>query len=492
MGEAPQLTKAEAAAIRWRQGNLRWKLEPHQKAIYDAIMANLGGKFYLNCARRTGKSYALCLIAIEYALKNPGAQIKYACKTQKNVKKIIRMHFRKIFSDCPRELRPKFSQLDGEFQFPNGACIVVAGCDNENYESLRGTESHLNIVDEAGFIDDLLYIVNDVLLPMTMDTGGTTVLASTPPKSPGHDSVTIAHELEERGKYVRFTLWDAVQSGSKRLNERTVSRFLDEARGTLSLEEFKKTTTYRREYLAEFVVDTDYAAIPEWTPEREAAQVIELPRPDLFDAYVSTDMGFQDRWGTLFGYWDFRNARLVIEAELLLQRKTTSKVATDIKAIEKGLWEAQVEATKGLRAQGKGGAYPYLRCGDLTELEQHNLYEHGLVFTPTHKPMKEISVSNLREWVAAGRIFIHPRCKSLIVQLRTTVWNRARNDFERNAMGHGDLVDALRYMVQDINRQRNPYPENVINFREQMYVGNTHRKTGTGAVVLGALLGRRK
>lgn len=492
MSEAAQLTKSEAAAIRWRQGKLRWKLEPHQRAMYDTIMENLGGKFYLNCARRTGKSFTLCVIAIEFALRNPGSQIKYACKTQKNVKKIIKMHFRKIFRDCPKELLPKFSQLDGEFQFKNGSCIVVAGCDNENYETLRGTESHLNIVDEAGFIDDLAYVVNDVLLPMTLDTMGTTLLASTPPKSPGHESVVIASELEQRGKYVRFSLWDAVQSGSKRLNENVVNRFLDEARGSLPLEEFKKTPTYRREYLAEFVVDTDYAVVPEWTPEQEAASCVELERPQLFDAYVSTDMGFEDRWGTLFGYWDFRRAALVIEAELLLQRKTTSRVATDIKAIEKTLWEGQKEATKTLQVNGKGGAYPYLRCGDLTELELHNLYEHGLNFTATHKPLKEVSVNNLREWVGSGRIFIHPRCRMLIAQLRTTVWNRSRTDFERNHMGHGDLVDALRYMVQDINRNRNPFPDNVINFREQMYVGSSRQPKGTGSVVLGALLGRRK
>jgi hypothetical protein len=488
-----QITRQEAAAIRWKQGVLRWKLEPHQRDMYDKIHAQQGGKFYLNCARRIGKSFTLCIIAVEYAIRYPGSQIKYAAPTQKAVKKIVRVHFKKIFKDCPAKLRPVYNRVDGEFVFPNGSIIVAAGCDNENYENLRGTESHLNIVDECGFIDDLKYIVDDVLAPMTMDTGGKTLLASTPPRSPGHEAFSIAQELDALGKYARITIDQAADSGGKRLTRAIVDAYIDEQRGGRSVEEFKASSTYRREYLAEFVVDQDWAVIPEWTVEREGALMKSVETPALYDGYVSTDMGHVDGWGTLFGYWDFRNARLVIQREILKFKSRTDLVATEIKKVEKELWEADAEKTKGLRQSyhGKGGGYPYLRVGDNDRLEIANLSSHGLPFIPTKKDNKELQVNQLREMVASGQLIVDPSCKELVFQLRTTCWNSTHSSFERTEKGHGDLLDALVYMVRNVQRNRNPYPDAVYNIHETMYAPRASNTSSTGKVIKGMFARKR-
>jgi hypothetical protein len=55
-------------------------------------------------------------------------------------------------------------------------------------------------------------------------------------------------------------------------------------------------------------------------------------------------------------------------------------------------------------------------------------------------------------------LVIHPRCAELIQQLETTIWNNQRTSYERNKYGHGDLLDALVYLVRNIDRNRNPYP----------------------------------
>lgn len=81
----------------------------------------------------------LAVLAIEKCLAKAGAQVKYAAPTAKAVRKIISPNIRKIIKDCPKEIRPKFVMLEGEWQFPNGSTIAVAGCDKGQAENLRGT-----------------------------------------------------------------------------------------------------------------------------------------------------------------------------------------------------------------------------------------------------------------------------------------------------------------------------------------------------------------
>lgn len=466
------ISKEQAVSLAWKTGRLRYKLDGNQRTMYDAIWASEHSRFYLNCARRIGKSFMLCVIAAEYALRYPGAEIKYAAPTIKNVKKIIRPHFRKIFKDCPTHLKPKYNTIDSEYVFPNGSTITVAGCENGNFESLRGTASHLNIVDEAGFIDELSYIISDVLAPMTMDTGGKTIIASTPPRSPGHESYAIAMELKEQGAYIHRTVFD-----NGRLSRDKIEAFIRQQAGSKDLASFMKTTTFRREYLAEFVVDLESAVIPEFDAQKKEELVKEVPRPPLCDTYVSLDVGWRDGMGALFAYWDFDNARLVLEDEWLKFKVTTAVVADAIKTKESTLW----------------GHPPYLRIADNNLLLIHDLSsQHGLTFVPTEKDDKELQVNNLREWIAAGKIFIHPRCVRLIHQLETTIWNKQRSSYERSRDGHGDLLDALVYLVRNVRRYRNPHTQPTYSHHDY-YVDprQQNKPTGTGAAVLSMFRTRR-
>ena len=74
--------------------------------------------------------------------------------------------------------------------------------------------------------------------------------------------------------------------------------------------------------------------------------------------------------------------------------------------------------------------------------------------------------------IRRGDIEIHPRCKNLVYHLKTARWKIRKSDgkslgFERVSGTsdrkykghHADLVDALIYMVRNLNRNRNPYPD---------------------------------
>lgn len=478
----PVLSKKAAAALMWQRGNLRYKLDngqpdagdcticgqvhTGQKGMYDAIRASPGQKWFLGMSRRRGKTFLLCVMAVEYAISHPGAQIHYAASTAKAVKKMVRPNFRKILADCPAELRPKWNAVDSEYVFPNGAIITVAGCDNENYENLRGTESHFVVIDEAGFIDHLQAVMDDVLLPMTLETNATIVISSTPPRSLDHYSVDVARECQQAGRYFHQTMYD-----NPRLSQRQLDAFLRKLAGSRNVDEFRKTATFRREMMGEFVADSDAVVIPEWM-EQSGISVTDVLRPPYFDTYISSDIGYRDGWGILFAWWDFKNARLVVEDELLYFKTRTEIVANGIKRKRDELW---------------GEKKVYRLISDNDPLTIADLATHGLYFSPTAKDDKENQVNRVREWVQSGKLFVNPRCQKLLFQLRNTVWNEKRDDFVRTKEGHGDLLDALIYLCRNVDRQHNPYPADAGPSRDNFFI-NPWRKQKENRVVF-AMLG---
>ncbi len=482
-GRPSRAAVADRIAVRqelWRKGNLRYLcdtgkpktdtcsicVQKHvgQLGVYDAIKAAPGERFYLEFSRRRGKTFFLCILAIEYAISHPNAQIHYAAGTVKAVKKMVRPNMRRILRDCPDELRPKWNGLDSEFVFPNGSVITVAGCDSGNYENLRGTESHLVIVDEAGFIDELDAVLDDVLMPMTLETGATVIISSTPPRSLDHYAAKIAAECQKSGRLFHQTIYD-----NPRLTDSQVENYIRKAAGSRDVGAFKRSTTFRREFLAERIADANAMVVPEWIDQ--AAHLVWEPaeHPPFRDTYVSMDIGFRDGWGVLFAYWDFKAALLIIEDELLFFGQKTNVVAAAIKDKEKQLW---------------GDHKVYRRISDNDLLTIADLSEHKLYFSATAKDDKENQVNRIREWVAAGKIVVSPRCVNLIAQLAKTVWNERRDDYIRTDEGHGDLLDALIYLGRNIDRQRNPYPvDNSVP--DNMYVvRRQNNQSAEGATVL--------
>ncbi len=469
----------------WRKGNLRYKLDngqpsptdcticgqlhTGQKGIYDSIKAAPGHKWFLGMSRRRGKTYLLCVLATEWAISHPNSQIHYAASTAKAVKKMVRPNFRKIFEDCPADLRPKWNAVDSEYRFPNGAIITVAGCDNENYENLRGTESHLVIVDEAGFIDQLQSVLDDVLLPMTLETNASIVISSTPPRSLDHYAAVVAQECQSNGRYFHQTMYD-----NPRLTGEHLEKFLRKLAGSRDVEAFRKTATFRREMMGEFIADSEAAVIPEWL-EQSAHLVTDVARPPYFDTYISSDIGYRDGWGILFAWWDFKNARLVVEDELLYFKTRTEVVANGIKRKREELW---------------GEKKVYRLISDNDPLTIADLATHGLYFSSTAKDDKENQVNRVREWVQSGKLVVSPRCQKLLFQLRNTVWNEKRDEFVRTKEGHGDLLDALIYLCRNIDRQRNPYPADSEPLRDNYFLAPWRKKQGNDVVF--AMLGLQK
>lgn len=494
MTQKSNITKKQAIDKLWRLGNLEWKLMGIQKEMRKAIVDNPGKQAVFLVSRRSGKSFTMCAVATETCIKTPNCIVKYVCPKQKMVKTIVNPIMRVILEDCPPDLKPEYKEADKKYVFPNGSEIQFAGSDSGNIESLRGGFAQLCLVDEAGFVDDLDYSVKSVLSPTTKTVNGKIVLASTPSRSPDHEFMTkFVERSDADGTLIKYTIYDNPMFTQKIIDE-TVQEY------SLGIND----PQFRREYLCEIEVDTETKVVPEYTSELERDILRTQEKPSHYDIYVSGDPAARDLTVILFGYYDFLNTQLVIEDELVLGGKgtfiTTQEIADGVMRKEKLLY------TNRLTGEVRK---PYLRVMDNNNLILlHDLFtEHGLQFTPTAKDNKEAQVNKLRMWLKQGKIIINPQCVNLRYHLKMARWKYDRSGnrkgFEhvggtsdgRLKANHCDALDALLYMVRNVDVSKDPYPSDYFEMKgEGVHFPQSYRKPGDESLreVAKAILNKRK
>ncbi len=398
----------------------------------------------IGCSRQLGKTYFLATLAIEECLRKPNIIVKMIAPTRMEVKRNISPKIREITEDCPEDIKPVYSSQDYVFRFKNGSQIQLAGTDNGHAESIRGTAAHLCLIDEAGFCSNLDYVVKSILLPTTTTTDGKIVMASTPSKAPDHDFIQFMKAAELEDRFIKKTIYD-----NPRLKQEQIDELAAASGGYESID-------FKREYLVEIITSEDDAVVPEFNADLKSKIVTELERPPYFDTYVSMDIGVTDLTGVLFGYYDFRLAKLVIEDEIVLQgrKMLTDNLAAMIKEKEAKLWFNKYT----------GEPRPvFLRIADNNNgiLINDLGTKHDLNFVKTDKDNKEAQLNNMRMLLRSERVIINPRCRNLIYHLESGIWAKDRKTYARSAdKGHYDLIDALCYLCRNVNFNKNPYPAN--------------------------------
>lgn len=405
--------------------------------MYDAITASTAKRFVINSARRLGKSYLLSVLALEHAIKNPGSEIKFAAPNQKMARKIIFPLFKQILDDCPKILRPKFRVHDGEYQFGNGSTITVCGTEMGQVDGLRGTACDLALLDECGFMGDLQYVVDSIITPQLLTRpNARIIMASTPPVSPDHPFVQrYMQQAMANSAYAKFDIYS-----NPMLTPEQIEEFKAEAGG-------EKSTTWRREYLAEIVTETDNALFPEVAGDSALFDelVMDVQRPSHYLPITAVDLGYLDYTGVLFGYYHFPLGKIVIEDEVLINKCTSADLVTMITAKERSLWGATHVRNRVV----DGNA---LAIADMNET-------HRFMCRAPEKSDLAANVNRVRIAFADKAILVHPRCTNLIAQVRYATWNTTRNAFSRSSNGgHWDLCAALIYLLKHIDRTTNPIP----------------------------------
>lgn len=464
-----EISKQAAKAELFRRGILKWKCHPVQKEMYDVFYNSpKNSTLVWLLARQSGKSYLLGILALEQAYRQSNSIIKLLTDTKLHIKSIFEKIFEELLSDCPEHLKPKYHKNFYMYEFPNGSQIQLAGSDSGHYEKLRGQKCSLVLVDEAGFCDNLETIVLSVLLPTTTHTGGKIVLASTPPDNMDHDFLKFIEEAECRNGLIKKTIYD---------NPLLTT---EQVQGIMSKMGGDKSEKFRREYLCELIKSTDTSVIPEFNEELAKEIVKEWPRPPHFDCYESMDLGGKDLTVVLFGYYDFRAAKLIVEDEFVMdfgkKDQTILKLIEGIREKEKSLWENIY--TNEIRK-------PYLRISDINTIVTNEiaaLTNGEMYFSAPRKDDKDTAINDLRVSLSSKKIIIHPRCKTLVRHLNNVRYFSAKNKlkFARSQdNGHYDAVDALIYLNRMVSYGKNPYPPGYDLHKKDLYIVNKDSFSGS-------------
>lgn len=457
--------KADAKEQLWRAGVLIWKLDKVQLELYNLFYNSKFNVHTWLLSRRFGKTRTLCVLALEQCIRKPNTIVKFASPTKIQVNNNVRPLFRQLLEDCPPELIPNFKEKDYIYYFPNGSEIQLAGTESGHAEKLRGGESLISIVDEAQDCDDLQNLVTSVLLPTTLTTNGKVILSGTPPSDFDHDFISFIEQAESRGTLVRKTIDD-----NSRLTKEQKEKFIEEMGG-------RNSDAVRRELYCE-IVKTTKSVIPEFTPELEKEIIKEWPLPPYFDSYVAMDLGFKDLTALVFGYYDFRADKIIIQDEIIMDLRVNnnnlSTLVDEIKKKEKDLWFNHITGEP---------RPPYKRVSDndLIALNEITSISHFKIrFEPTEKKDLQAAINNLREKLKSRQIIIHPRCKTLIRHLRNVRWKTGdKNIFARSPDdGHYDAAAACVYFIRNIDLRKNPYPTHYQRNMHDLYVHDKARFEG--------------
>lgn len=406
----------------------------------------------------------MALIAIEAALQNNNYHIHFGAPYQNALRDFVLPIFRQILEDCPEDLRPTWKQLESKWVFPNGSYIKLCGANNGQFDNLRGNKSDLFILDEAAQIDKVEDVINSVALPQLLSSKNPNkkiILPSTPPTTPDHPFKKYAENAKAIGAYSHFTIYDAGYPAEE------IEAMAKEVGG-------KESTTFRREFLAEFVVDAALHIIPEW----DKKYVQEVKKDDYFQFWTiveGLDIGYRDFTAWLLGYYNFNTGQLVIEYEYAVKENdfTTEVLAQSIKGLEE-----DYQKTNKSRIRRISDNNNLNLIADLSKL-------HKLPFAPiskntgsgTDRKGKEWMVSQTRKWINDGKLVIHPRCKMLIASLEFGIWKAGHSEFARSEeLGHYDFIDALIYLIAGLLpsiRNINPVPPLYkINVASTMFPNN--------------------
>lgn len=517
----------------WRKGDLSWKLDEHQKRVYDqyrewesiitdarnatlhpALFKGLRRAFVMDIGRRWGKTFLVALIRIEDCIRRPRQIITYATAFQKDIGEIIQPMVDEICADAPDDVCPKFQRSFGvqtmAYRFRNDSILKLVGID-KNPKGLRGRASDGFNVTEAGHVPKLATTIGNVIYPQFQRRDhATLILESNAPELSNHDFDRVfipdarARAQNDNGisPLVELTIDDneAISAAEK-------AEFIDAAMAT-------DPYAAAREYFGERVRDPRIMVIPDFDKARHVVPPPEMPEYAM--AAVAMDPGEEDPCGVIFGYWDFMRAKFVVQRSRAESNWRTGSIADYIKTTEAELWQTPRYA--GPRPQNDKGykqlykerqghkfeAPPGLWYWDgekfapnpghrWSDTDAHMIgdlaVEHGLIFTPTEKDDSIAHRNLLREAFNQGLIEICEDAGPIINQLqhgqfRQDTLGKSVDWIRTPALGHLDCLAALIYLWRMFTpfRFRNPNPPAVVdlkasNVSHQVWHGDN--RTGT-------------
>lgn len=433
---------------KWLKGDLSWKLHSAQKKIYDTLrsLPKHVRDAILYCARRWGKSYLVCCLAIEDCLQHPGEIIRIVGPEIEQTLEIVEFNINKIIADAPEGL---IAARTSKRRWRIGKSVLAIGAfDKKNVRKNLGKEAYAIYTEEAGASksDEFAYGMREVISPQLFRTKGRITHATTPPPELDHVFETeYVPKASLNGTLFRFTIHDNPMADVE------MHRQAIEDSGGIH------TAAYKRNYLVQACKDAGIVVIPTFDQPKHVKE-FEIPTHATW--LIMGDWGgVKDRTWCGVGFWDYARAKLCIVAEIDYDPNTESgRIASDIRHLE-----SYQHPIKTVLKHNEELFWPrWVDCHGQTQVDLSK--DHDLDVAIPVKDHFDAAINQLVLGFLNDQIEIHPRCTKLIATCEYGRFTKNRKDFQRTpTLGHCDAVAGLMYGWRMVDRITNPFPKPILN-----------------------------
>ena len=425
-----------------RNGDLTWCYKEEQLNM-EAFVNSCPDKLkILNVARQTGKTFWTVARTVGRGIRYAKQVMFYASAYLEDLRKFIHPTYQKVIDLLPDDIKPK--RKGSDYVFKNGSTIYVVGVD-KNPNAGRGNTIDMYVVDEAGFVKNLKYLLSSVVYPAMRQSqkkheenpdkypAPEIIIPSTPPESPEHYFRELSLKAQKDDHYFLMPI-----------TETTATEW--------DMEQYKKEcsteTDFEREYMCRFVSDDAKAVIPGFSKVRNSI-LTRYVRPPHINQHTAGDHGHKDNTGLVFGYFDVYGGKIVIEDSVSLVRPLTSQIAEAIFKNEKRLFNQYA-------------TYRPIDSSPQVVADLCSTYNCVTNKVSLNKKMRD-RMLRLRQLIDGGILVINdtPGNRLLANEIEYSLWKdpTTKLTFERSSIyGHYDRLAALGYFIDTIDTSSNPRP----------------------------------
>ena len=380
--------------------------DPHPRQAELLELARSCRRVAATAGRRFGKSWLLSAWTLWRTLKQE--QVWWVAPSHQLARvgfEYVLQHARQLPAAIRKQLGIKRSS-PYEIGFRSGLCQFLS---SDNEWQLQGRGLDLIIVDEAGEVDNLLYIHDQYLSPCLLDRGGSLIAIGTP-----RGRHTDYYQLCSRPEFVRFV---GSSYDNPYINKDELERLSAELPEQLKLQELH----------GEFVDVTGRAF------------------PDIAIDLLDVDNVERAAVGIDWGIWSPAAAVLVIRLKDGRYYAADERYATDTNAHQFADLIKDMAQDVG-RCDFIIDSSTFNRTDGLVSVAER-FRERGVDVRPATRDRLG-SLALLWQLMAERKLVISPACTNLLDELRSAELIDGRGDFT----GSDHAIDALRYAIAHLHQ----------------------------------------
>lgn len=369
--------------------------------------------------RRWGKTQLAKTSMIKYA-KVKNRLIWYVAPSYRMAKQIM---WPELLSSIPRQWIKKVNQTELSIELQNGSRIELKGADNP--DSLRGVGIHYLVMDEVQDIDPDAW--KTVLRPTLASTGGHVLFIGTPKAYNFLYELYMLGQKEENRSAGKWVSWQFPTMTSPFIPREEIE----------AAKQDMDDKSFNQEFNASFETMSGRVYYPFDRRVHVKPLKFDSGRP----IWVGQDFNLDPMSSVIFQPQP--NGELWAVDEIVLKGSNTEEVCQEL---EKRYWRYQKDM---IIYPDPAGSYGQHARG---ESDLDIFREHGFVRQRYHRKHPAIAdrVNAVNRMLKSAdgrvRLYIDPKCKSLINSLEQTIYKKGSREIDKDAdVEHS--ADAAGYCI---------------------------------------------